>query len=198
VICMRTVIILAAAVGALLAASPGGAQSLADAARRAEEQHQQAGAGTPSFTDRDLTAAGGLVEGNREAMSLTLTLPRLQQYAGARTAMLRAMVQSPDLTRQIRSAVGRGARRGVDGLEQEYATIPAVVNAMQASQMSVHDYAVTEVAFTAAVGVLAGKLPLAGAPGTVGANVDFLKSHQQEVERLWRDATPLEQSLARQ
>src|SRR6516165_6879458 len=107
---MRVAVILAGAVVAAIAA-PSGAQSLADAARRAEEQHQRAGAGTPSFTDRDLASSSLAVEGNHEALSLTLTLPRLQQYAGARTAMLRAMVQSPDLTRQVRGAVVRAFPR---------------------------------------------------------------------------------------
>jgi hypothetical protein len=195
---MRVAVILAGAVVAAIAAAPSGAQSLADAARRAEEQHQRAGAGTPSFTDRDLASSSLAVEGNHEALSLTLTLPRLQQYAGARTAMLRAMVQSPDLTRQVRGAVVRAFPRGVDGLEQEYGALPAVVDAMRAGPMSVHDYAVTEIAFLAAVGVLAGKLPATGAPGTVGINVEFLRSHEQDVQMLWRDATILEQRLARQ
>ena len=172
------------------------AQSLADAARRAEEQRQQAPA-APSFTDRDLSASG-VTEGNREALNLVLTPQLLQRYSSARTALLQAMVQSPDLARQVLGAMGRAGQRGVDGLEHEYATIPVAVDAIRAGQMDVHSYTVTETAFMIAVGVLAGKLsPPATASATIATNVAFLQSHQQDVAMWLKDAASLEAQLAR-
>ena len=178
-------------------ARPACAQSLADAARRAEEQQRTAPADTQAFTDRDLHG-GEIAAGNREALSLVLTVPLLQQYASARTALLRAMVHSPDLTHQVLGAMGRAGRRGVDGLEHEYAMIPPVVDATRAVQMDVHSYTVTESAFMFAVGVLAGKLSAPDATtATVATNVAFLQRHQQDVERILKEATELEGQLAR-
>jgi hypothetical protein len=172
------------------------AQSLADAASRAKEQ-RQAHPDTPSVTDRDLTA--GAPAGNREAVALELTMPLLQQYCGVRTALLRAMVQSPALARQVLGATGRAGRDGVEGLEREYANIPSAVDAIHAGQMTVHHYVVTEVAFMAAVGVLAGKLSVSGAAaGTIGTNIEFLKRHEQEIATLRHEASVLEERLARQ
>ena len=172
-------------------------QSLADVARRAEEERLQAPADTHSFTDRDLIA-GGSTEGNREALSLVLTPPLLQQYSSARTSLLRAMVQSPDLTHLVVGAMGRAGQRGVDGLEHEYAMIPLAVGAIGTGQMDVHRYTVTEAAFMIAVGVLAGKLSVPDRPGTtVATNVAFLQNHQQEVAMWLKDATSLEAQLAR-
>jgi hypothetical protein len=181
----------------LSAAAPAvGAQSLADAAARAKEQ-RQAHPDTPSWTDRDLAA--GAAAGNREAIALELTMPLLQQYYGVRTAILRAMVQSPTLARQVLGAIGRAGREGVGGLEREYTNIPPAVDAIRAGQMTVHDYVVTEVAFMATVGVLAGKLSVSGAPaGTIGTNIEFLKRHEQEIATLHHEASVLEEQLARQ
>jgi len=172
-------------------------QSLADVAGRAEEERLQAPADTHSFTDRDLIA-GGSTEGNREALSLVLTPPLLQQYSSARTSLLRAMVQSPDLTHLVVGAMGRAGQRGVDGLEHEYAMIPPAVDAIRAGQMDVHRYTVTETAFMLAVGVLAGKLSVPATAGTaVATNVAFLQSHQQEIAMWFKDAASLEAQLAK-
>jgi hypothetical protein len=173
------------------------AQSLADAARRAEEERLQAPADSHSFTDRDLTA-GRVTESNREALSLVLTPPLLQQYSTARTSLLRAMVQSPDLARQVIGATGRAAQRGVDGLEHEYAIIPPVVDAIRAGEMDPHSYTVTEAAFMLAVGVLAGKLFVPETTGaTVATNVAFLQRHQQDIATWFKDAASLEAQLAK-
>ena len=176
---------------------PVSAQSLADAARRTEEQRLQAPADTQSFTDRDLITSG-IAVGNREALNLVLTLPLLQQYSSARTALLRAMVQSPDLARQVLGAMGRAGRRGVDGLEHEYAMIPLAVDAIRAGQLDVHSYTVIEAAFMIAVGVLAGKLSMPDTAGaTVATNVAFLESRKQDVTLLLKGVTSLEDQLAR-
>jgi hypothetical protein len=106
------------------------AQSLADAAARAKEQ-RQAHPDTPAFTDRDLTAE--VSTGNREAVALELTMRLLQRYYGVRTAILRAMVQSPALARDVLGAIGRAGRKGVEGLEREYANIPSAVEATRAA-----------------------------------------------------------------
>jgi hypothetical protein len=174
------------------------AQSLADAARRAAEQRERAaGSDVKLLTDRDLAPSARPADSNRDVMSLVLTMPMLQQYSGVRTAILRAMVQSPDVTGQVIGAISRGTRVGIDALEREYTMVPTAVDAIRAGQMSVHNYVVTEVAFMAAVGVLAGKLPIAGAPAGTLANVEFLKQHQPEVEMLWKDALVMEEQITR-
>jgi hypothetical protein len=166
-------------------------QSLADAARRAEEQRQQASPDTPAFTDRDLNP-GGLAGDNRDAKNLVLTMPLIQQYVGARAAISRALAQSPDLDRQMRALINAG-RQGVDGLEQAYAAIPAVVEGLRSTRMTVHDFVVTEVAFMGAVGVLAGRLPMpAASAGTLSSNVEFLKQHQPELAALLKAPLPNE------
>jgi hypothetical protein len=174
----------------------GRGQSLAGAARDAEEQRRQAGADTPSYANRDLDLAGP-AGGNREARALILTWPLLQRYGAVRTAILRAMVQSPELAGQVRGAIGRAGRQGVEGLEREYGLIPQVAESARAGGMNVHEYVVTEVAFMIAVGVLAGTLSLPGAhAAALGANMEFLKGHQQEIAALFKEASSLEQRLA--
>ena len=176
---------------------PISAQSLADTAKRSEEQRLQASADTQSFSDRDLIA-GEIATGNREALQLVLTLELNRRYAGAHAALLRAMVQSPDLARQVLGAMGRAGRHGVDGLEHEYAMIPSAVDAIRSGQMDVRSYTVTETAFMIAVGVLAGKLSMPDTPGaTVATNVAFLQSHQQEIAIALKEATGLEDVLSK-
>ena len=176
---------------------PIAAQSLAEGANRPEEQRSQAPAEPQAFSDRDVVP-GGIAAGNREAIHLVLTLPLLQQYARARTTLLRAMQQSPDLAPQVRGAIGRAVQRGFDGLEHEYAMIPSAVTAIRKGQMDVHSYTVTETAFMIAVGVLAGELSVPKLPGTtVATNAAFLQSHQQEVEIVLKEVTELQDQLAR-
>jgi hypothetical protein len=108
------------------------------------------------------------------------------------------MVQSPDLARQVLGAMGRAGRRGVDGLEHEYAMIPLAVDAIRAGQLDVHSYTVIEAAFMIAVGVLAGKLSMPDTAGaTVATNVAFLESRKQDVTLLLKGVTSLEDQLAR-
>jgi len=180
----------------LLGAAPICAQSLADAARRAQEQrdkHLQ----SPTFTDNDLAAVAA--SSNREAAFLELTMPRLQQYRDARTSMLRTLVKSPVVAGRLREAIAGAGREGADGFERAYSREPSVVEAIGAAQMTTHDYAVTEVAFMVAVGVLAGRIPASVAQaGTIGSNIEFLKRHQAELEVMWRETSALEAQLASQ
>ena len=163
------------------------AQSLADAARRAEEQRQQSGSGTPSFTDRDL--AGDPAVGNGDAKNLVLTMPLIQQYLGARAAITRAIAQSPDLGRQMRDALIGAGQQGVDGLERGYSAIPALVDGIRSARMTVRDFVVTEVAFMGAVGVLAGKLPPPPPSAkALNSNIEFLKQHEPDIAALLKDA----------
>jgi hypothetical protein len=190
---------MSALIGVTLVSAAGQtavAQSLADAARRAQEQRQEH-PDSQTFTDGDLgkTAATR----NTEAVRFELTMPVLQQYNAVRTAVLRKMVASVDLAKQVLGATGRAGPQGVAGLEREYADIPEVVDAIRAGQMTVHSYVITEVAFMAAVGVLAGKLSVSGAPaGAIGMNIEFLKRHEQEIAGLWKEALTLEEQLTRQ
>ena len=176
---------------------PISAQSLADAAKRPAEHRSQAPTGTQASSDRDLIT-GGIAAADRDALHVVLTSPLLQQFARARTSLLRAMLQSPDLASQVRGAIGRAVQRGFDGLEHEYAMIPSAVAAIRKDRMDVHSYAVTETAFLIAVGVLAGELPMPDMPGTtIATNVAFLQSHQQEVEMALKEVTELQDQLAR-
>lgn len=175
---------------------PASGQSLGDAARRAEEQRQQRPDASRSFTNDDLPDDGSA--GNREAITLQLTMPLLQRYCNVRTGILRDMVKSPDLAQRMRAAIGN-AGGTVAGLERQYASEPSVAATIQGGQMTTHEYVVTEVAFMAAVGILAGKLPAAAAPiGTIGVNVEFLKSHEPEIAAMWGEATSLQDQLMRQ
>jgi hypothetical protein len=176
-------------------AQAGSSQSLADAAARAQEQ-RKAHPDSPSFTDRDLAASTAPV-GNAEALRLELTMPLLQRYSAVRTAILRAMVQSPDLAAQVLGAPGRAGAAGVEGLEREYRNIPAAVDAIRAGHMTVHDYVVTDAAFMIAVGVLAGRLSVPAArAGMIDTNIDFLRRHEQDVAALWQEASALEAKMA--
>ena len=171
----------------LATAASASTQSLADAAKRAEEQRQQSSPDTRTFTDRDLTP-GDLAVGNHDATNLVLTMPLIQQYLGARTAVARAIAQSPDLGRQVRDALVGAGRQGVDGMERGYAAIPAVVEGIRSARMTVHDFVVTEMALMGAVGVLAGKRPPPPASaGTLSSNIEFLKQHQPEIAALLKD-----------
>jgi hypothetical protein len=170
------------------------AQSLADAAKRAEQQRQAHPDGGRSFTDRDLPQT--VSSNNSEVLGLDLTLPLLQRYAAVRTAILREMVKSPDMLGRLQAATGTAT---IAGVERVYASEPSAVQAISAGAMTTHEYVITETAFMAAVGVLAGKLPASATQnGTIGANVEFLKGHQHEIETLWQEAFALEARLARQ
>jgi hypothetical protein len=170
---------------------------LADIAKPAEKQRQERPNESRSFTDSDPTDA--VSRNNREVVTLELAMPLLGLYYGVRTAILRQMVKSPDLARRIRSAIGsKSVDGGVASVEREYGNEPAVVEAIRAGNMTTHDYAVTETAFMAAVGILAGESPAwAVSNGAIWRNVEFLKRHQPEVEALWQKGSALEERLAR-
>ena len=147
------------------------------------------------FTNADLVDVTSL--NNKEVLGLELTLPMLDKYFGIRTAILREMVKSPDLTRRMRAEVG-ARTAGVADVERDYASEPAVAEAIGAGHMTTHEYVVTEVAFMAAVGILAGKIPAtAAANGAIGTNVEFLKRHEREIEAMHREASTLEDRLSR-
>jgi hypothetical protein len=194
---MQFVGLVTAGVLACMSTSPVLGQSLADIAKRAEEQRQERPNELLSFKNSDLTDV--VSRNNREVVTLELALPLLERYYGVRTAILREMVKSPALARRIRSAIGStSVDGGVAIVEREYGNEPAVVEAIRAGNMTTHDYVITETAFMAAVGILAGKLPASAAStGAIGRNIEFLKRHQPEVEALWQEASPLEERLAR-
>jgi hypothetical protein len=157
---------------------------------------QQTNPAVRTYTGVDIDAA--VASSNDEAIALELTMPMLQQYYGARTILLRAMAESPELARQVLGAVGRAGPRGVMGLEEQYADIPAAVEATRARQLTVHGYAVTEVAFMTAAGVLAGRIPMPGKPpGSIGRNVKFLQQHKPEIATLQQEVSRLEAQAAR-
>lgn len=161
----------------------------------AQDRHQTNPA-VRTYTGVDLDAT--VASSNDEAIALELTMPMLRQYYGARTTLLRAMAQSAELARQVLGAVGRAGPRGVMGLEEQYADIPAAVEATRASQLTVHAYAVTEVAFMTAAGVLAGRISMPGKPpGSIGRNVKFLQQHKPEVAALQQEVSTLEAQAGR-
>jgi hypothetical protein len=183
----------AGAMVCLAAAVPG--QSLGDVAKRTEEQRRERPGTAKTFTNADLVDVTSM--NNKEVVALELTMPMLDQYFGIRTAILREMVKSPDLTQRMKAQVGTRTA-GVAGLERDYAGEPAVAAAIGAGHMTTHEYVITEVAFMAAVGVLAGKLPPAlAANRTIGGNVEFLKRHEREIEAMHREAGVLEERLSR-
>ena len=191
----RTPVIGLLAAGALagLLTGPVRGQSLADAAKRAEEQRQDRPIPSRSFTNSDLPDAAS--SNNREVVTLELTMPLLGRYYGVRTAILREMVKSPDLFTRIQAAISNPG--SVARLEQEYGSEPAVVGAIRAGMMTTHDYVITETAYMAAVGILAGKLHASAATTSmIGTNVEFLKRHQGEIEAMWQEASGLEAQLA--
>jgi hypothetical protein len=160
------------------------------------EDRQQTNPAVRTYTGVDLDAA--VASSNDEAIALELTMPMLRQYYGARTTLLREMAQSAELARQVLGVVGRAGPRGVMGLEEQYADIPAAVEATRASQLTVHGYAVTEVAFMTAAGVLSGKISMPGKPpGSIGRNVKFLQQHKPEIATLQKEVSTLEAQAGR-
>jgi len=170
-------------------------QSLADAARRAAEQRESHPA-TPSLADSDRPGVDAGV--SADAVALELTMPILERYGSARTAVLREMVKSPEVAARIQGAIGRAAGSG-EALAREYESDPVVAAAARGARMTARDYTVTEMAFMMAVGIAAGKLPPPPGPrGAIAANVEFIKRHQSDIAEIWKEALTLEERLARQ
>src|SRR5216684_281914 len=78
--------LLTAGVLACMSTAPVLGQSLADAAKRAEEERQERPKESRSFTNGDLTDV--VSSNNREIVTLELAMPLLGRYYGVRTAIL--------------------------------------------------------------------------------------------------------------
>lgn len=161
------------------------AQSLAEAARLAEQQ-RQAAANDPSrrsFSDADLADPEAACA--REAMNFPLTMPLLREFAVTHTAMQRELEKDPALARRV---VTVDKAPSCAELENAYRGAPGVSRILETRKTDLHDYLLTVKAFALAAVALKHDLPeqLRGAP-TLAGNMRLIVANQEEIARLMEE-----------
>ncbi len=173
---MRRLLLAAAAV--TVCATLAGAQSLADAARRAEEARKKSGASTTvAFDMRDVDP----VLARQELLGVEIDAASWKQFLAADRAVARALQAD---------AAALGRFRGLEvstirAFERFIHGEAAVVEALKATGVPPRDYAGTHLAIVLAVQERRGTpAAMASLPSAVRANVAFVGSHERDVKAL--------------
>jgi hypothetical protein len=181
---------------AVAAASPSGAQSLADTARAAQEATEKNNGNLTAWYSNMPWKMPRAAMDNQEISYFELTLPVVRRYASAHKGVLQAQVDDVALDERITAGVM--SAKLLSDLERTYASEPAVMRALQAAGEPAHEYALVEAALAVAVGAKNNEIPLALARhGKVPANVALIIENNREMVEIVRQYEALELALAK-
>ena len=174
------------------AAGPLRAQSLVDAAKRAEENSAANKAYTPTFSNESLNSADPIIMS--EAAFLELTMESLRNVVKAVDDVRKAYDADKDLAQRM--LIVTTWARSVAETERGYIREPALAAALRAHNLTARQYIITQFAFQLALA--ANKDPKVAQAferrGKVMANVRLIRANQAEVDVLTKR---LDESLAR-
>jgi hypothetical protein len=126
-------------------ALPLAAQSLAEAARRAEEERKTRGTG-PKITNRDLPGRSGFAALGTE---FRLTDQIFDQYRRAWKEIMKKRAQDASIDAALMRSEAAGTN--TSDLEWGYTQIPEVVEILDRHQLTVHTYWLVDAAFARAI-----------------------------------------------
>jgi thiol-disulfide isomerase/thioredoxin len=152
-------------------------QSLADAARRAEEARKSAGATTPIFDMRDVDP----VLARQELLGVQIDAAGWGRFLDADRAIARVMQSDAAGLQRFRALEVSTIRAFERFLHRE----AALLGALRTANVPPRDYASTHLALALAVQETRGTAAAIEAlPSAVKANVEFIRSRDREVKTL--------------
>ena len=163
---------IALVIAAAWCASSGAAgQSLADAARNAEEQRRSIKAASPPITNADLPG------------EWPITTAGLEQYASARFEVASIRRAHADVFQRLWNASIEAPT--LLGLEPALRSEPPIVAALEASGLTAHEYLKREQAITVAYAMAGRFLPDdLKLNETRSANVTYIRNNRQRVRKI--------------
>lgn len=170
--------LLAAAVTAagLASAISVEAQSLAEAAARAEEARKAAKAPTLVFDARDLNPAVA----RQELLAFEIDVPRWHRFLQADRTVAQVFEKDPAVLTRLEGLQATSFRSFERFIQRE----PALVDALKAVGSDAHEYAYTHLAVALAVRESGAPETLDRLPRAVRSNVVFIKSRERELKAL--------------
>ena len=169
----------AAAMALSLVCAPVCAQGLVDAAKRAEESRKANATQPFTFDERDVNP----LLAAREILSFQIDEKRWPTYVTADNRVMDVMEKDLALYGRLELLRATNARM----IERFLLREPSLLKALQASNMTAHDYAYTSLALGVALAFVAndpGPQLLEQLPEATKANLAFVRAHDEEIKKL--------------
>jgi len=163
----------------LAAACTADAQSLGDAARKAQERRTASSGTTMVFDERDLDPSAA----ESELRQFAITESRWRQFLAADRQIGSALQRDPAIVARLKGLQATS----VLALERFLKREPALLTALNAAAMEPHEFAFTllSVGLVVALETRPADVPqIDDVPEVVAANAKFLKAHAREVQAL--------------
>lgn len=159
--------------------APAAAQSLVDAAKRAEAGRKSNSGAAVTFDERDVNPAMAA----RELLVFEISEQRWKTYVAADNRVMDVMEKEPALYGRLEMLRASSPRM----IERFLLREPDLVAALQASGTDAHEYAYTSVAIGLALAINAGNpdpAVLERLPQATKANMAFVLAHDAEIKGL--------------
>ena len=169
-----------------------GAQSLVDAARRAEDS-RKANTATPiAFDERDVNPSVAA----RELLGYQIDDDRWAKFVAADNRIMSVMEKDAALYGRLEMLRANSARM----IERFLMREPTLLKALQASGTDAHEYAYTSVAIGVALAFIAndpGPTVFEGLPEATKANIAFVRLREKEIKELLQRGQELQQKMSK-
>ena len=163
-----------------LVCTEAGAQSLVDAAKRAEEHRKTSTTEAIAFDERDVNPRAAA----HEILSYDVNDARWKKFLAANQRIDKAMARDAALRDRFQMLKPTGARM----IERFVLREPALLEAIERSGTDAHEYAYTAVAIGFALAIIAsdpGPEVYDQLPEATKANVTFVRGREQEIRELF-------------
>jgi hypothetical protein len=188
---MKTAWTAAVAMAMAWVSASADAQSLVDAAKRAEES-RKANTGTPvAFDERDVNP----MLAAREVLGYQINEDRWKKFVDADTRIMSVMEKDPALFGRLEMLRANSARM----IERFLTREPSLMKVLQAVGTDAHEYAYTSVAIGIAMVFNAnepGPAMMELLPDATKANMAFVRAHEEEVKKLLTRGQALQQKMS--
>ena len=168
----------------LAGAAPAAAQSLADAAKRAEDNSATSKVYAPTFSNSTLTRTE--VVATNEAMTLELTMPLVRQYAKTKHIVLDALLADAALDERFEALAAWSHSAG--DMERAYIREPKLMDVLKTNGFAgPRDYFAVQLALdlaTAAKDQRMEKVLKLEHRGKISANMALLTANKQECDAI--------------
>lgn len=187
---MTTAWTAAAALAMAFVSAAGGAQSLADAAKKAEETRKTNPVTPITFDERDVNPTVAA----RELLGYEINEERWTKFAAADNRIMAAMEKDAALYSRLEMLRANSARMVERFLLRE----PSLLKVLEAAGTDAHEYAYTSVAIGVAMAIIAndpGPTTFEQLPEATRANVAFVRQRDSEIKELLERGQRLQQKM---
>ena len=187
---MKTALTAAVAVAMAFVSVPAGAQTLVDAAKRAEDTRKTNTATPVTFDERDVNPALAA----RELLDYAINDERWQKFVAADQKIMSVMEKDSALYGRLEMLRANSARM----IERFLAREPALLKVLKAAGTDPHEYAYTSVAIGVAMAFIAndpGPAVFEQLPDAMKTNIAFVRAHDQQIKELLQRGQQLQDKM---